>query len=64
MENATLKQKMVGALKRYGYYLLLGVLVLGAILTMVIIGGKSSKNKTTPTSTTVSPYMPVLNATL
>ncbi len=64
MENATLKQKMVGALKRYGYYLLLGVLVLGAILTMVILGGKSSKNKTTPTSTTVSPYMPVLNATL
>ena len=65
MENATFKQKMTNVLKRYGYYLLLGVLVLGAILTMVLVGSKSSsKNNSTPTSTQVSPYMPVLNATL
>ena len=65
MENSTLKQKMTNVFKRYGYYLLLGVLVLGAILTMVLIGSNSSKqNVTEPTSTKESPYMPVLNATL
>lgn len=66
MENLTLKQKMTNVLKRYGYYFILGILVVGAVLTMILVGvSESNKNKLTPTnSSTITPYMPVLNATL
>lgn len=65
MENLTLKQKMANVFKRYGYYFILGIIVLGVILTMVLVGSsENKKNDTTPTSSTITPYMPVLNATL
>lgn len=66
MENLTLKQKMTNVLKCYGYYLILGILVVGAVLTMILVGvSESNKNKLTLTnSSTITPYMPVLNATL
>ena len=66
MENLTLKQKMTNVLKRYGYYFILGILVVGAVLTMILVGvSEGNKNKLTPTnSSTITPYMPVLNATL
>ena len=65
MENTTFKQKMTNMLKRYGYYFILGILVIGAILTMVLIGvSDSKKQQAVPTSTKITPYMPVLNATL
>lgn len=65
MENSTFKQKMTNILKRYGYYFILGILVVGAILTMILIGvSDSKKQQSVPTSTKITPYMPVLNATL
>ena len=65
MENTTFKQKITNMLKRYGYYFILGILVVGAILTMVLIGvSDSKKQQSVPTSTKITPYMPVLNATL
>lgn len=66
MENLTLKQKMANVFKRYGYYFILGILVVGAILTMVLVSvAESKKNNLEPTnSSAITPYMPVLNATL
>lgn len=66
MENLTLKQKMTNVFKRYGYYFILGILVIGAILTMVLVGVSNKKESdVTPTnSSSITPYMPVLNATL
>lgn len=65
MENTTFKQKMTNILKRYGYYFILGILVVGAILTLILIGvSDSKKQQSVPTSTKITPYMPVLNATL
>ena len=66
MENYTFKQKIADVFKKYGYYVLLGMLVLGAILTLIIVGvsGKKSNEETIPTNSSVTPFMPVLNATL
>ena len=67
MENYTFKQKMVDMIKRYGYYILLGVLVLVAVLTLIIVGvsdNKAKEDNSIPTSSTITPFMPVLNATL
>lgn len=65
MENLTLKQKMANVFKKYGYYMVLGILVVGAILTIVLVGVKDNKSNVAPTgSATITPYMPVLNATL
>lgn len=65
MENITFKQKMTNIVKRYGYYFILGILAVGAILTMVLIGvSDSKKQQSVTTSTKIAPYMPVLNATL
>lgn len=67
MENYTLKQKMTNVFKRYGYYMLLGLMVLALVLTLIIVGvnvNKSKDNVTVPTNSTVTPYMPVLNATI
>ena len=66
MENYTLKQKITNVFKKYGYYFLLGFLVLGVVLTLIIVGANDKKveEETIPTSTTVSPFMPVINATL
>ena len=67
MQNLTLKQKMIYAFKKYGYYMLLGVLVLGVVLTLIIVGANNSNKNVQDveqTSSSVTPYMPVLNATL
>jgi len=69
MQNLTMKQKIIYAFKKYGYYMLLGFLVLGVVLTLIIVGvNNSNKNVNVPqieqTSSNVTPYMPVLNATL
>ena len=69
MEKVTFKQKMNHVLKRYGYYILFGVLLITILTTLIIVGVSSnSKQKdtpvTTPTSTTITPFMPVLNASI
>ena len=66
MENYTFKQKVIDVVKRYGYYMLLGVLVLGAVLALIVVGVSSNKDadETVPTNSAVTPFMPVLNATL
>ena len=69
MQNLTMKQKIIYAFKKYGYYMLLGFLVLGVVLTLIIVGvNNSNKNVNVPqieqTSSNVTPYMPVLNATI
>ena len=57
---------MIYGLNKYGYYSLLGVLVLAAVVTLVIVGLTSNKTEDeyVPTSTAVTPFMPVLNAKL
>ena len=68
MEQISFKQKMYFALKRYGYYIVFGLLLLTVLTTLIIVGVKSTKKNdvdvTTPVSSTVTPYMPVLNATI
>lgn len=68
MENSNLIQKMKTVLKKYGYYMLLGFLALAVVLTIVVIGVTSSTQKpvedTTPTGATITPFMPVLNASI
>ena len=67
MENITFMQKIKNVFRRYGYYILLSVLVLSVVLTLIIVGLSSNKNEqvenTVPTAT-VSPYLPLLNATI
>lgn len=67
MENNSLKQKMVDVFKKYGYYILLGVLVLGVVLTLIIasvVNTNSDYEESLPTNVNVSPFMPVMNATI
>lgn len=67
MENVTLKQKMVSLVKRYGYYMLIGLLLVAIITTLIVVGVASSKEndkQSIPTNSSVTPYMPVLNATI
>lgn len=67
MENNTLMHKIKNTFKRYGYYMLLGVLLLGVILTLVFVGANNSNitdEDNVPTSTKVSAYLPVLNASI
>ena len=67
MENLTIKQKMIYVLKRYGYYFFLGFLIAGLILVIALATPKSSgldSGVTEPTSSTVSPYLPVANASI
>ena len=71
MENYTLKQKMSSFMKRFGYYILLGVALIAFILTLVIVS-VSSNNNQEPTdgnivdtnTQVVKTYLPVLNATI
>ena len=67
MGNLTMKQKMVYVLKRYGYYFLLGILLAGLILIIAIASSKSNNIQdeiSEPTSATITPYLPVANATI
>ena len=70
MENYTLKHKINVFMKRFGYYILLGIVVLAFILTLVFVS-KSSNNASpsdgniVDTNTqVVTPFMPVLNASI
>ena len=68
MERTTFKQKITNVLKRYGYYFLFGLILVAILTTIIVIGVNNSKKSnapvTTPTSSTVTPFMPVLNATI
>ncbi len=65
MENLSAKQKMVNIFKKYGYYVILGFLALSIIITLIIVAvNGNNKQNVEPTSTQVTPFMPVLNATL
>ena len=67
MENLTIKQKMVYVLKRYGYYFLLGCLLAGLVLIIAFATAKPGGLKdevTEPTSTMVTPFLPVANASI
>ena len=68
MEKENFGQKIKDIFRKYAYYILLGVLVVATVLTLIIVGvNKSKKNEVTNTenvSVTVSPFLPVLNATI
>lgn len=67
MENNGFVQKMKNTLKRYGYYMLLGVLLFGVVLTLILVGTNNSNKKqedSVPTSSKVSAFLPVLNASI
>ena len=67
MEEKTFVQKMKTVMQKYAYYILLGGLVLTAVITLVVVGVNLSKDKnpiTEDVSVTISPYLPVLNATI
>jgi len=67
MENKSLGQKIKDVIKKYSYYLILGVLLLGVVLTLVIVGVTSKNDvgiESEPTNATVSPFLPVLNASI
>lgn len=69
MENYTLMQKMSSFMKRFGYYILLGVVVVAFILTLVLVSSSnksvSNNDNVVDTNTQVTtPFMPVLNATI
>ena len=67
MEGKSFVQKMKNVLQKYAYYILLGALVLTAVITLVVVGVNRSNNKsplTEDVSVTISPYLPVLNATI
>jgi len=67
MEKITFKQRMMNVIKRYGYYILFGFLIVAIITTLIIVGSNNTKKQdevTVPTTTTVTPFMPVLNATI
>lgn len=66
MERNNVVLKIKDVLKKYGYYMLLGVLLLGVLLTIIFVGRNNTDNKdnSVPTNSSVSPYLPVLNASI
>lgn len=66
MEKNSFGQKIKDVFKRYAYYMLLGFLVLGVVLTLIIAGvnNKYKSNELEDVSVTISPYLPVLNAVI
>lgn len=67
MEGKFFMQKIKNVFQKFGYYILLGVLVLAALITLIVVGVNSNKNTeplTEDVSVLVSPYLPVLNATI
>ncbi len=65
MENYTLIQKMANVFRRYGYFILLGIMSITIILTLLIVSLSANNNdEPVPTSTTISAFMPVLNASI
>ena len=65
MESKSFKQKISGFFSKYGYFVLLGVLVLAVIITSIVASSvNKGEDKYVDTNATVSAYMPVLNATI
>ena len=67
MEGKFFMQKIKNVFQKFGYYILLGVLVLAALITLIVVGVNGNKNTeplTEDVSVLVSPYLPVLNATI
>ena len=67
MENYDKKQKILSVLKKYKYYMLFAILIGAVVLSMVIVASSSNKvveEESVPTNSAVTPFMPVLNATL
>lgn len=67
MEGRFFVQKIKNIFQKFGYYILLGVLVLSALITLIVVGVNNSKDSsllTEDVSVTISPYLPVLNATI
>lgn len=67
MERNTMKLKMMNVIKKYGYYMLLGILLLSVVLTLVLVGVNNSKKSVgnvVQTNVSISPYLPVLNASI
>ena len=66
MENVNFKQKTLYFLKKYGYYLLVGFMTLSVALTLIIVGviANKSEKDVVPSNASISPFLPVLNATM
>jgi murein DD-endopeptidase MepM/ murein hydrolase activator NlpD len=68
MNSDSIGQKIKNLFRKYSYYMLLGVLLLAVVLTIVVAGVVSSNDKgggmVEDVSVTISPYLPVLNATI
>ena len=67
MEGKLIMRKIKNVFQKYGYYLILGVLVLTAVISLIAIAVNKNKNNTPITedvAVTISPYLPVLNATI
>ncbi len=66
MENLTVVQKIKLFFKRFGYFIVLGLILLTLVITFVLIGvnARNRDEITEPVSVQVSPFMPVLNASI
>ena len=67
MEGKLIMRKIKNVFQKYGYYLILGVLVLTAVISLIAIAVNKNQNNTPITedvAVTISPYLPVLNATI
>ena len=67
MEKNSVAQKIKDVFKKYSYYILLGVLVIAVVLTLVIAGvNKRDKSSgvVDDVNMSISPFLPVLNATI
>lgn len=67
MDNKSFSQKLKEGVKKYAYYIVLGVMLLAVVLTLVVVGVVGSKHDNEPTknvSVSVSPFLPLLNATI
>lgn len=68
MEQNNFAQKIKNIFSKYAYYILLGFLVLATIITLTIVGvNKARKNNEVPVenvSTNITPFLPVLNASI
>ena len=67
MEGKLIMRKIKNVFQKYGYYLILGVLGLTAVISLIAIAVNKNKNDTPiieDVAVTISPYLPVLNATI
>ena len=67
MESKSFVQKMKNVFRKYAYYMVLSVLCVATIITLVVVGINKNKNNTPITedvSVTITPFLPVLNASI